>query len=49
MNPHRLMTVHHLKFTLARHPWNEPYRNEQMLRDNGIDLISPKIGEVVDL
>ncbi len=49
MKPRRVMTVHHLKFTLARHPWNEPYRNEQMLRDNGIDLISPKIGEVVDL
>jgi L-ascorbate metabolism protein UlaG (beta-lactamase superfamily) len=46
----RMLPVHWLTFDLARHPWNEPIR--QVVRtasDLGVEVITPRVGEVVDL
>ena len=44
----RLVTVHHSKYALARHPWDEPLKNElEAATRNSLDLIAPEIGEVV--
>lgn len=44
----RIMTVHHSKYALARHAWDEPLRNEQQAaRDYSLQLLAPIIGEVV--
>lgn len=46
----QVMTVHHSKYTLARHPWDEPLENElRTAREYSLDLIVPKIGEAVRL
>lgn len=46
----RLVTVHHSKYALARHPWDEPLKNElEAATRNSLDLIAPEIGEVVEL
>lgn len=42
----RYVTVHHSKFALARHSWDEPLRNERAMREDSINVIIPKIGEV---
>ncbi len=44
----RLFTVHHSKFALGYHPWDEPLKNitEAAERDS-IPLLAPMIGEVV--
>ena len=46
----RLMPVHWAKFTLAKHPWDEPILRasaEAALRE--MPLLTPRIGEVVNL
>lgn len=46
----RLFTVHHSKFTLANHPWDEPLRKIYAHAEkDSIELIQPMIGEVVNL
>lgn len=46
----RFVTVHHSKYALARHPWNEPLKNEkEMAEDSSLNLVVPIIGEVIDL
>jgi L-ascorbate metabolism protein UlaG (beta-lactamase superfamily) len=45
----RFITGHHLKFTLSEHSWNEPYKNIEAMRAEGLDVIDPKIGEIVEL
>lgn len=46
----QVMTVHHSKYALARHPWDEPLKNEsRMAKDDSLNMIIPKIGEVVRL
>ncbi len=46
----RVMTVHHSKYALARHAWDEPLRNEQQAaREDSLQLLVPIIGEVVRL
>lgn len=50
LNPKRFVTVHHSKYALARHAWDEPRRNEQQAaQESGIPLIVAKIGEIVKL
>ena len=45
-----LMTVHHSKFTLARHPWDEPLRQITALsQSKPYRLATPMIGEMVML
>lgn len=46
----RLFTVHNSKFALANHPWDEPLINVQkMSNETGISLITPMIGEQINL
>lgn len=46
----QIMTVHHSKYALARHPWDEPLKNERRAaKEDSLDLIVSKIGEVVKL
>lgn len=44
------MTVHHSKFALARHRWDEPLATEAALAaDTALHVLRPEIGEVVPL
>lgn len=44
-----VVTVHHSKFKLSYHPWNEPTQNAKALQEKGIPVITPTIGEVVEI
>ncbi|MCD8318321.1 MAG: MBL fold metallo-hydrolase [Paraprevotella sp.] len=44
-----VLTVHHSKYALARHPWNEPLENARCLSEKyGVDVWRPRIGEVIE-
>lgn len=46
----RLFPVHSSKFVLANHPWDEPLtRITELNKAHGIPLVTPMIGELVDL
>lgn len=45
----KYMTVHHSKYKISTHAWDEPLKNEQKLREDSLNVFSPKIGEVVPL
>ena len=46
----RIMTVHHSKYALAKHRWDEPLATEAALAaDTALHLLRPEIGEVVPL
>lgn len=46
----RIMTVHHSKYALAKHPWDEPLQNERkMQKQDSLNIVIPVIGEVVPL
>ncbi|WP_228448458.1 MULTISPECIES: MBL fold metallo-hydrolase [unclassified Chryseobacterium] len=45
-----IIPVHAAKFALALHPWNEPLQKITSLgKDKNLNILTPKIGEVVDL
>ena len=44
-----ILTVHHSKYALARHPWNEPLKNAQRLEEDSLNVWIPQIGEIVSL
>lgn len=46
----KILTVHHSKYALARHRWDEPLRNAERMRDkDSLPVLMPEIGEVVQL
>lgn len=46
----RFLTVHHSKYALAKHRWDEPLKNEENLRKkDSLNVLSPEIGEIVSL
>ena len=46
----KLFTVHHSKYALGYHPWDEPVKNISAFAEkDSINLILPMIGEVVNL
>jgi L-ascorbate metabolism protein UlaG (beta-lactamase superfamily) len=46
----RMLPVHWLTFDLALHPWAEPVEQAvEKAGELGVDLITPKVGELVDL
>lgn len=50
LSPRRFVTIHHSKFALANHAWDEPRANEQKAAsESGVPLIVCKIGEIVEL
>lgn len=50
LHARQLFTVHHSKFALAYHPWDEPLKNISASAErDSIPLIQPMIGEAVNL
>ena len=50
LNAAKLFTVHHSKYALANHPWDEPLRNiSSFAEKDAINLILPIMGEIVNL
>ncbi|HPG07247.1 MAG: MBL fold metallo-hydrolase [Saprospiraceae bacterium] len=46
----RLFPVHSSKFALAAHAWDDPLRRiSELCKSNGVPLVTPMIGEPVDL
>ena len=46
----QVLTVHHSKYALAHHAWDEPLRNEQRLQEaGGCSLLVAPLGEIVPL
>lgn len=46
----KYLTVHHSKFALARHPWDEPIKNAMNLKNiDSLNVLMPMIGEIVPL
>jgi L-ascorbate metabolism protein UlaG (beta-lactamase superfamily) len=46
----RLLTVHHSKYALGNHPWDEPLKNIVSYSErDSINLLQPMIGEVTNL
>lgn len=45
-----ILTVHHSKYALARHPWDEPLKNAKRLaEEDSLKVLRPVIGEVIPL
>lgn len=50
IKPGHIMTVHHSKYALSVHPWDEPLKNAARLKSAvAADVVIPAIGEVVPL
>jgi len=49
LNTKRILPVHSSKFALARHSWDEPLNELARLNKMHIPLVTPVIGEVVEL
>ncbi len=45
----RVLTVHHSKYKLSPHPWAEPLETALKLRESGVEVDLPRIGEPVYL
>ena len=46
----KLITIHHSKYALAHHPWDEPLHNEAAVRDGlHIPLITAQLGEITEV
>jgi L-ascorbate metabolism protein UlaG (beta-lactamase superfamily) len=50
LNAKKLFTVHHSKYALGNHPWDEPLKNISSFAErDSINLILPMMGEKVNL
>lgn len=50
LNARKILTVHHSKYALARHPWNEPLKNEaRAAQKDSLHLIVTGIGQVAQI
>lgn len=50
LNAKRFLTVHHSKYALAKHRWDEPLKNAEDMRDkDSLEVLIPDIGEVVEI
>ena len=47
LNAKTILTVHHSKYALATHPWDEPQKNAEKLARDGLKVLMPKIGAPV--
>ncbi len=41
----KMLPVHHSKFVLATHPWDEPLKRITAANDENLKILTPKIGE----
>jgi len=48
LNAKHVISVHHGKFALANHTWDEPYRNINSMRKHGINMLDVMMGEIVE-
>lgn len=50
LNAKQIITIHHSKYALAHHPWNEPRANEIKARDDyNLNLIIANLGQPMEL
>lgn len=50
LNVRHVVTVHHSKYALSNHPWNEPLKTALRLKEETkIDVFMPVIGEILSL
>ena len=50
LHARQIITVHHSKYALAQHPWDEPLHNERRARDEyHLNLIVPALGSITEL
>lgn len=50
LRPKKVLTVHHSKYAMARHRWDEPLENaRQLTRLDSVELLLPIIGEIVPI
>lgn len=50
LNAKKIVTVHHSKYALSNHPWDEPLKNElDVARQDSLPLVVPVIGQVIPL
>ncbi|MDO5510079.1 MAG: MBL fold metallo-hydrolase [Weeksellaceae bacterium] len=48
--PKNMITVHHSKYALARHPWYYPLEKmEELTANKSLELLTPKMGEKIHL
>lgn len=45
----RVMTVHHSKYALSKHRWDEPLENERKMGKDSINMLIPQLGELISL
>ena len=44
----KILTVHHSKYALSKHRWDEPLKNARNMQADSLDVLIPRIGEVVN-
>ena len=44
----KVFSVHHGKFALANHAWDEPLKNIRNMQNAGINVINAKIGQIIE-
>ena len=44
----KVLTVHHSKYALSKHRWDEPLKNARNMQADSLDVLIPRIGEVVN-
>lgn len=50
LNAKHILTVHHSKYALSTHPWDEPLKNAHMLKErDSLQVAIPELGEVINL
>ncbi|MDD4847878.1 MAG: MBL fold metallo-hydrolase [Bacteroidales bacterium] len=45
LNAKQVITVHHSKYSLARHSWDEPLKTERQLAEQGVNMLILTIGK----
>ena len=49
LNAEKILTVHHSKYALARHRWDEPLKNAMNLKEkDSLNVLMPKIMNDID-
>lgn len=50
LNAEKILTVHHSKYALAKHRWDEPIMNARKIaRTDSLNVLLPVIGEVISI
>lgn len=50
LRPRKVLTVHHSKYAMARHRWDDPLKNaHQLIRLDSVETLLPSIGEIISI